>query len=100
MADQDRSPDSAAPRIRYFDKRNVTDTTDLADYDDRAALINGLSCEIGPRGWLSTLVWNISNRFLAHPDGTFTAGEMRMVVDGFLAEIAAMKEAESARTTG
>lgn len=42
-------------------------------------------------GWLSTLVWNIRNRYLAWPDtATFTADEMRMVVEGFLSEVAVL----------
>lgn len=43
-------------------------------------------------GYLSTLVWNIRNRYSASPDAaTFTADEMRMVVEGFLAEVVSLR---------
>ena len=38
-------------------------------------------------GWLSNLVWNTRNNYLAHPETTFDARTVRMLVEGFMAEI-------------
>lgn len=55
--------------------------------------INALRTEYGEdggMGWLSTLVWNTRNNYLAMPDCTFSATQMRMVVEGFMAELMAL----------
>lgn len=48
-------------------------------------------------GWLSTLVWNTRNNYLAFPESTFEAKQVRMLVEGFMAEIAELREAVDAR---
>lgn len=53
--------------------------------------INALTTEFPDGGNLSNLAWNLRNRYLAWPDSTFDAVEMQMVVEGFLAEIEALK---------
>lgn len=45
----------------------------------------------GHTGWLSTLVWNTRNNYLAWPDGKIEARAVRMIVEGFLAEIATLR---------
>lgn len=47
-------------------------------------------------GWLSTLVWNTRNNYLMWPDSTFSAKQVRMLVEGFMAEIERLKKAEKA----
>lgn len=53
--------------------------------------INALSTRLPDGGWLSTLVWNTRNNYLAWPDGTFPAQQVQLIVEGFLAEIEAIR---------
>lgn len=58
--------------------------------------INALQTTYDPQGdvtegWLSTLVWNTRNTYLGMPDATFPAEHMRMVCEGFLAEVARLR---------
>lgn len=53
--------------------------------------INALRTTFEDTGWLSTLVWNTRNNYLGVPGHTFTGAQMRMVVEGFLAEIASLR---------
>lgn len=43
-------------------------------------------------GWLSTLVWNVRNNYCAWPDGKIQALTVKMLVEGFLAEIEEIKK--------
>lgn len=56
--------------------------------------VNALTTEYDPKGWLSTLVWNIRNKYLTWPTMKFTSGEMRMVIEGFMAELASRPVAD------
>ena len=73
----------------YTDE-TVCDVSD-ADGTRQSDQINALETQIGERGSLSTLVWNIRNRYLAHPGITFTAAEVRTLVEAFLAEVEAVR---------
>lgn len=67
----------------------------MGDVDARreADAINALRHEFGPEeygGWLSTLVWNVRNRYSAFPQNPIEAESVRLLVVGFLAEVAAL----------
>lgn len=53
--------------------------------------INALRAKYTDYGWLSTLVWNTRNNYLAWPDSKIDATAVRMIVEGFLAEIQELK---------
>lgn len=68
---------------------------DAPDGFDNPDALNALTTEYEDGGWLSTLVWNTRNTYLAIPEATFTADQMRMVCEGFLVEVAALRVARS-----
>ena len=51
--------------------------------------INRLRARVMPdrKGWLSTLVWNVRNAYLAWPEGKTENRSVRWMVEGFLEEI-------------
>lgn len=55
---------------------------------DELAEINALRTTYEDTGWLSTLVFNTRNSYLAFSQVTFSAAQVRMLVEGFLAELA------------
>jgi len=61
--------------------------TDLERARRIADLINSLTTDLPNGGWLYHLVWNMRNNYLGNPGGIFTAEEMQMVCEGFLAEV-------------
>lgn len=66
------------------------------DIDTESDRINALQHQFGEdgyHGWLSTLTWNIRNRYSAHPDGVIEASAVRLLVEGFLAEVVALTAA-------
>jgi DNA-binding FadR family transcriptional regulator len=64
--------------------------TEPAKARDECDRINQLQTRIG-KGSLSNLVWNIRNKYLGNPDTTFTSGEVRDLVEGFMTEVAATR---------
>lgn len=59
--------------------------------------INALAHEFPNNGgWLSTLVWNVRNDYLTWPDGKIDARAVRLIVEGFLAEIEARGSSQEA----
>lgn len=61
--------------------------------EDESGAINALRTAYEGSGWLSTLVWNVRNEYLAWPDEKNTS--VRMIVEGFLAEIEAMRKKDA-----
>lgn len=61
------------------------------DAPEQTRVIESLRTRTHPagEGYLSTLISNLRNVYLSSPDATFSAVEMRWVVEGFLAELAA-----------
>jgi hypothetical protein len=46
-------------------------------------------------GYLSTLVWNTRNNYLAVPGCSFSAEQVRAIVEGFMAEVARIEAGQS-----
>ena len=53
--------------------------------------INALTTAFPNGGWLSNLVWNTRNSYMAHPGGQFPAEQVQMICEGFLAEVATLR---------
>jgi hypothetical protein len=86
------------PRVPSYWREDTPDLT-VEQHREHSDQINALRTRIGSgdgAGYLSNQVWNMRNRYLANPNGTFTAVEVRVLVEGFLAEIATPGNADCA----
>lgn len=64
------------------------------DYIIAMESINQLKTKIGKHGYLANLVCNIRNRYISDPTGTFSADEVRMLVEGFMTEVESLRNVE------
>lgn len=76
-----------AETVPFFTNDTVHDTEGIPEEQFR--FINSLQTRIGlnGRGSLSTMVVNLQNKYIGIPGATFTAAEVRTVVEAFLHEV-------------
>lgn len=78
---------------RLLSRRSVgvVDTPPPTAAPDESDQINALRHEFPSGGWLTNLVWNVRNNYSAWPEGTTPNETVRMIVEGFLAELAGVR---------